>query len=250
MKNKEKLFDFLQKNYGWIVAGITGFTIGISFILRFIKYMYSAFYFSYYGLSYGLFNGDELNILYNFAFSILTLFCFVSLIFCYIQLFNFKKKKIELRTVLFNVFLILISSIIIIASTNAKYSLLQFIINVILLIIIEIIMAVVFIKKQNKENNRKNNPNDFANALKIVPFYLFLLLFIYLLSYGTEIKMNKEYRIINNDKVIVYTTNDYYLTLDCEIKNNELIIYKGKQTKIKNENVKSELISFDEVKLK
>ena len=250
MKNRKKLFEFLQKNYGWIVAGITGVTIVTSFILRFIKYMYSTFYFSYYGLSYGLFNGDELNILYNFAFSILTLFCFGALMFCYIQLFNFKKKKIELGTVLLNVFLILISSIIIIASTNAKYSLSQFIINVILLIIIEILTAIVFIKKQNKEKNRKNNPNDFANALKIVPFYLFLLLFIYLLSYGTEIKMNKEYRIINNHKVIVYTTNDYYLTLDCEIKNNELIIYKGKQTKIKNENVESELISFDGVRLK
>ncbi len=62
--------------------------------------------------------------------------------------------------------------------------------------------------------------------------------------------MNKEYRIINNDKVIVYTTNDYYLILDCEIRNNELIIYKGKQTKINNENVISKLISFDEIKLK
>ncbi len=250
MKNKENLFDFLQKNYGWIVAGITGFTIGISFILRFIKYMYSVFYFSYYGLSYGLFNDNELNILYNFAFSILTLFCFGSLLFCYIQLFNFKKKKIELRTVILNIFLILISNTIIVAATNTKYSLSQFIINVILLIIIEIIMALVFIKKQNKENNRKNNLNDFVNLLKIVPFYLFLLLFIYLLSYGIEIKMNKEYRIINNDKVIIYATNDYYLTLDCEIKNNELIIYKGKQTKINNENVISELISFDEIKLK
>lgn len=41
MKNKEKLFDFLQKNYGWMVATITGLTVATSFILRFIKYMYS-----------------------------------------------------------------------------------------------------------------------------------------------------------------------------------------------------------------
>ena len=40
MKNKEKLFDFLQKNYGWMVATITGLTVATSFILRFIKYMY------------------------------------------------------------------------------------------------------------------------------------------------------------------------------------------------------------------
>ena len=59
MKNKEKIFEFLQNNYGWIVALITGFTIGASFVLRFIKYMYSNLYFSYYGLSYGLYNSDE-----------------------------------------------------------------------------------------------------------------------------------------------------------------------------------------------
>ena len=76
MKNKEKLFDFLQKNYGWMVATITGLTVATSFILRFIKYMYSTFYFNYYGLSYGLFNGDELSVLYNFTFSILTSFIF------------------------------------------------------------------------------------------------------------------------------------------------------------------------------
>ena len=248
MKNREKLFEFLQKNYGWIVAGITGVTIVTSFILRFMKYMYSTFYFSYYGLSYGLFNGDELNILYNFAFSILTLFCFGALMFCYIQLFNC--ENIKFRTKLFDSFLIIISNIIMIVSTNSKYSIFQFSLNVFLLIVMEIFMVKIFIRAVNKEKNRKNDKNDFVNTLKIIPFYLFLIVFFSLINYGFEIKMNKEYRIINNDKVIVYTTNDYYLTLDCEIKNNELIIYKGKQTKINNENVLSELINFDEIKLK
>ena len=68
MKNKGKILNFLQDNYGWIVAIITGLTVAISFILRFIKYMYSSFYFSYYGLSYELFNSNELGFLYNFGF--------------------------------------------------------------------------------------------------------------------------------------------------------------------------------------
>ena len=76
------------------------------------------------------------------------------------------------------------------------------------------------------------------------------LIFIFLLSYGSQVVINKSYRIINDDKVIVYITNDYYLTLDCEIKDNKITIYKGRQTKINNENVVSELINFDEVKLK
>ena len=75
MKNKDKIFEFLQKNYGWIVALLTGLTVTTSFVLRFIKYIYSNFYFDYYGISYELFNNNELGFLYNFGFSILILLC-------------------------------------------------------------------------------------------------------------------------------------------------------------------------------
>ena len=240
---KDKIFKFMQKNYGWIVAVITGISVATSFILRFIKYMYSSFYFSYYGLSYELFNSNELGFLYNFGFSILILLCYVSLMYCYIQLFNVKKMKVKVKTILFNIFLIIISNII-------KYSIWQFILNVVFLIIFEIIIVIIFSRTNEKENSKKNDTNDLLNSLKILPFYLILLIFTFLLSYGSQIVMNKSYRIINDGKVIVYTTNDYYLTLDCEIKDNKITIYKGKQTKISNENVVSELINFDEVKLK
>lgn len=250
MKNKEKLFDFLEKNYGWMVATITGLTVATSFVLRFIKYIYSSYYFNYYGLSYELFNSNELSFLYNFAFSILILLCLGSLMYCYMQLFNQKEMNVKIGTIIFNIILIIASNIIVALSLNNKYSLCQFILNFFTLIIIEIVMSIIFFKMDKKERNKKYNMNDLPNTLKIVPFYIFLLLFSFLLSYGSQIVMNKSYRIINDNKVIVYTTNDYYLTLDCEIKDNKLIIYKGKQTKISNENVVSELINFDEVKLK
>lgn len=245
---KDKIFKFMQKNYGWIVAVITGISVATSFILRFIKYMYSIYYFSYYGLSYELFNSNELGFLYNFGFSILVLLCFGSLMYCYIQLFNIKKMK--LKTILCNIFLILISNIIIVASTNVKYSIWQYILNVIGLIIVEIIASIVFFKMDKKEGNKTYEANNLPNVLKIIPFYLILLIFSFLTSYGLNIAMNKSYRIIDNDKVIAYTTNDYYLVLDCEIKDNKLTIYKGKQAKINNENIVSELINFDEVNLK
>lgn len=247
---RDKIFEFLQKNYGWMAAAITGISVSTSFILRFIKYIYSSFYFSYYGISYELFNSDDLGFLYNFGFSILILLCFGSLMYCYIQLFNVKKMKVKGKTILFNIFLIIISNTIVVYSTNVKYSLWQFILNVILLIATEVIVSIIFWKIDKKEKIKKNDVNDFKNSLKILPFYLFILIFTFLLSYSSEIILNKSYRIINSDKVIVYTTNDYYLTLDCEIKDDKLIIYKGKQTKINNENVESELINFEEVKLK
>ena len=161
---KDKIFKFMQKNYGWIVAVITGISVATSFILRFIKYMYSIYYFSYYGLSYELFNSNELGFLYNFGFSILVLLCFGSLMYCYIQLFNIKKMK--LKTILCNIFLILISNIIIVASTNVKYSIWQYILNVIGLIIVEIIASIVFFKMDKKEGNKTYEENNLPNALK------------------------------------------------------------------------------------
>lgn len=136
MKNTGKILNFLQDNYGWIVAVITGLTVATSFMLRFIKYIYSSYYFNYYGLSYELFNNNELGFLYNFGFSILVLLCFGSLMYCYIQLFNVKKMKTKAKTVLFNIFLVLISNIIVVASTSIKLLSWQSIFNVVLLIVI------------------------------------------------------------------------------------------------------------------
>ena len=79
-KKNSDLFSFLQKNYGWMVALITGISVVTSFILRFIKYLYSVYYFNYYGLSFGLFDCDELGFLYNLCFSILLIFFYFSLI--------------------------------------------------------------------------------------------------------------------------------------------------------------------------
>ena len=247
---QDKIFKFMQKNYGWIVAVITGISIATSFILRFIKYMYSIYYFSYYRLSYELFNSNELSFLYNFGFSILVLLCYGSLMYCYIQLFNAKKMKIKVKTVLFNIFLILISNTIVVASTSIKLLLWQFILNVVFQIAIEIVISYIFFKIDKKRKNKIYEISDLPNILKVIPFYLIMLIFSFLISYGLNIAMNKSYRIINNDKVIVYTTNDYYLVLDCEIKDNKLTIFKGKQTKISNENIVSELINFNEVNLK
>ena len=95
--------------------------------------------------------------------------------YCYIQLFNIKKMK--LKTILCNIFLILISNIIIVASTNVKYSIWQYILNVIGLIIVEIIASIVFFKMDKKEGNKTYEENNLPNALKIIPFYLILLIF-------------------------------------------------------------------------
>ena len=248
MEDKEKRLKFLQDNYGWIAAGFTGGAVIISFILRFIKYIYSNYYFHYYGLSYELFNSNDLNFLYNFGFSVLALLCFCSLMYCYIQLFNF--KKLECKTTVVNTLLVFLSNLYIAASINVKIPLSQVFINTLALIFVEVVTSFILCKVVEKEKNKLYKINDLKNIIKITPFYLFLLIIFFLASYGLNIITNKSYRIINDNKVIVYSTNDYYLVLDCEIKDNKLVIYKGKQAKISNENIKSDLIEFVDVELK
>lgn len=75
---------------------------------------------------------------------------------------------------------------------------------------------------------------------------MFLIL-ILLFSNAFSFINNKEFRIINENKVVVYTTRDYYLLFNCKIINNEIKIYKGTQTKIDNINVESKLSVFKSV---
>lgn len=249
MINKySNIFSFLQKNYGWMTALITGISVVVSFVLRFIKYIYSVYYFNYYGLSFGLFDSRELGFLYNFCFSILLILCYCSLLYCYIQLFNSSKKKLSLKTILFNLILIFASNVFIVLSTNFKILSWQFWVNVLLLIVVEVFFS--FCISKSDKNVKKDEILDISNTLKICPFYFFLVIFSLLLSYGLEVATNKSYSVIDNNQVIVYTTNDYYLVLDCEIENDKLIIYKGSQTKIKNDGVESKMAKFDKVELK
>lgn len=245
--NKE-IFKFLRENYGWMVALTTGLSIILSFLLRFIKYVCSYFYFSYYGLSYELFNMNDLGFFYDFCISILILLCFYSLMYCYIQLFNIKKYIKQIKIVISNALLILISNIVIMFFLKVKIDIFQIILYLFILLAVEFISALV-IFKMSRQQNVNYDKVDILNNLKILPFFLIMLLFILLFSYGSVIINDKSYRIIDDTKVIVYASDDYYLILECEIKNNELIIYRGNQTKISNENVESRLISFDDVRV-
>ena len=91
---------------------------------------------------------------------------------------------------------------------------------------------------------------EFVNLIKNLPFLIILLIFCHWLRIYSSLTLNKEYRIINDSKVIVYSNSEYYLTLDCEIDNNDLIIYKGTQDKIETMNVYNKLKKFNEIKLK
>lgn len=246
---KNKFFKMLRENYGWIVAFTTGLSVVISLILKFWKYICSRLYFGYYGISYSFFDNSELNFLYNVGLSIVLLFCMCSIFFCYIQIFNRKNKNIKRTTLLFDVFWISFFNTLVILFINIHISFLSFVVYWSVLLGVEYFFSRIIFKYESEDVLASDPIRDFVNYLKAFPFYLIVLLFFLSFSYFCEVSNNDSYYIIDNNKVIVYSTADYSIVLDCEISNNELIIYRGYQTKISNSNVKSILLSFDKVSL-
>ncbi len=111
-------------------------------------------------------------------------------------------------------------------------------------------MMLVFKVTIYKKSKQEDTIKSIINYIKVIPFYLFLIILLFSYVYIKSLNKINTYRIINDDKVIVYTTSNYYVILDCDIKNDELIIYKGSQMKINNENIETKLMDFNKVKLR
>ena len=169
------------------------------------------------------------------------------------------KEKIQNKKVLtlgnlFNIILIIITNIFIAPTvfhninSLRKYNVFE----IIILTLIEIIMSLIFFKaiKIADSKTKKELKKFIFNYAKAFPCMIIILVVLNSITIVSELKMKNDYSIIDNNKVIVYTTKDYYLTLDCEIINgNELKIHKGKQEKIDNNNIKTELRQFDKVEI-
>ena len=140
------------------------------------------------------------------------------------------------------------------------------VLNFIFFVVFEIVASNLVFKSENnkKEKKQKNQKEKIKNGnviketkSEVVINYVKSLIFvtiIWIFCNSARVILNlellKQYRIINDNKVIVYSNNDYYITLDCDIMNNELIIYKGHQEKINNTNVYSISKKFDKVTIK
>ena len=243
IKENKNILDSI-KDYSPSIIGIITFLGIICFnILKFIEYVEAQFYFDYYGLNINLYKYFDQGFLYGLCLSLLFLLAIMSLPFFIKQVIdNFKLKRIVNFVNLRNVIIVLLFNCIWIYSM-----LLEKIISIVLFclfIVVEIIITCfIFYFKEEKDVS-------FGNVLKFVPIYILILILCIGVSDVCNLKLKKEYRIIGDNKVIVYSNNDYYLTLDCEIEDNKLIMYKGKQNKIDTDNVYSELISFDDVVFK
>ena len=252
-KEKNSIVNVIKENYGWVIAVITVIGIVILNIFRFVEYINALFYFNYYGIDINLYKYYDQNFLYSLCLSIIFIIAFAFLLYCFKQIVdNIKNKKYFCKQNFINILLIILSNMYLVISTGTQQmNLLSYIVSFIIFIITEIILSILVFKKLSVDNNQVINKKEIIiESFKKLSFFIILLILSIGIRTYSVLSLKNNYRVINNEKIIVYSTIDYYITLDCEINNNELTIYKGTQEKIDTENVYSKLNEFNKIILK
>lgn len=249
-KEKNSIVNIIKENYGWVIAVITVIGIVILNIFRFIEYINALFYFNYYGIDINLYKYYDQNFLYSLCLSIIFIVAFAFLLYCFKQIVdNIKNKNYFCKQIFKNVLLIIVSNIYLVISTGTQQTnLLSYIVSFAIFIITEIILSFLVFKKLPVDSNQEINKKEIIiESFKKISFFIILLILSIGIRTYSVLALKNNYRVINDEKVIVYSTIEYYITLDCEINNNELVIYKGAQEKIDTENVYSKLNKFNKI---
>ena len=253
-KRWNKILKFIQENYAWFIAVTTGLSVVVNNILKFIEYLKANVYFSYYGIDINLYQYSDQGFIYSLCVSILYLLALWSLLYCFHQtMINLKNKRFINKSNLINIVIILACNLCLILTSNIKLDLSNIIINFILYVITELIGAIILFyspSKNKRVSEEISMREEFSNYVKILPFILMILIILSGIKTQISLENKRSYKIINNEKVIVYSNNNYYLTLDCEINDNNLIIYKGRQEKINNTGIYSIYTKFEGVEIK
>lgn len=66
-----KFTEIIQKNYAWIIAGLTFLGVIVSNVLKFIEFITGQTYFLYFGIDHNLYNYSDKNFIYELCLSII-----------------------------------------------------------------------------------------------------------------------------------------------------------------------------------
>lgn len=244
---EKSLTKIIRENYAWIIAILTLGTVIVSNILKFIEYLTSLTYFQYYGLDHNLYNYYDKNFIYSICLSVVFLIAFGFLLYCMKEIKDDFKNNLTLKNISIIVLANLYLTIVYCSNLSNTYKL----INFVAFILLEYISSIFIFKKNDDQKvNEKNRKKFIIDYFKSLVFLIILLILCNSARLYVNLQSLTNYRIINDNKVIVYSTNNYYITLDCEINDNQLTIYKGSQEKIENNNIKSQLTKFNKVEIK
>lgn len=256
-KNKEQKKEglslkLIKQNYAWVIAVVTAIGVLSINIFKFLEFIMALFYFNFYDLDLGLYKYTDQSIIYMLFIGIFVLILFYSVLHSMDLLRkNFKMSRAFFKAYEFELTEIAIFNFLIAGIYGIKYGFLSFILFFVIFVILEFIGSFILFRNKNFSKLKGVKLKYlFLAILRILPGAICYVILSVAFVLTFSLTGVKNYRIINNNKVIVYSNSDYYLTLDCEIEDNKLIMYKGKQNKISTEDVYSELIKFDEVIIK
>lgn len=241
----KKIFKIIRENYVWVIAILTSSGVVVSFLVKWSNYLFSKIKFDYYGLDYGLYIQEDTTILYDFSLSLLIALCFYSVCYSIYRIKKeFKSKEKDKKNIFWNIGIVFVFNLCLTCVFENFSGIIFKIFAFIVILFFEIIATNIFHGMLTKEVKFKSY--SFWDNVKNVPFFIIGLIILYLFNYYISLRSNNGFRVINDNKVIVYTTKDYYLVLDYKIDKNKMFIYKNTQNKIDNLNVKSKYIKVKE----
>lgn len=234
---KNKILKFIQKNWSIISVVIAVAFAGIINIYKILHVFYYNFIFRYYDIDFSFYQFND-NYFFGFAISIVLILGLVCTFYSWIKIRegNLYKARIIDWVIVF------LTNILYIYFLTNRLSIINLIILFILICLSELAISFLFTTKQSEEND----PFSLMEWIKYLVLLIFWIFIVVLMVAFANSNALSSYRIINESQAIVYSTKDYYIVIDCEIKEDRLILYKGTQQKINTENIYSELKTFKE----
>lgn len=246
------LVELIKNNYTWSIAVITALGIVILNVFKFVEYIIANAYFYYYGLNINLYKYHDQNFLYELCLSVIFVFSFGIILIYYKQLSdNFKNKNYLCKSNLDNILKIIILNIFFVFIENSNNNFISGLVSFVIFVLVEVLISYfLFRKNKQADINNMSKQKILFDFIRSLPLIFIVIICCLTIKTTLNLSLKNQYRIIDENKAIVYTSNDYYLTLNCEILEDKLVLHKGAQTKINNIGVYSELKEFEEVEIK
>lgn len=256
IENGNKIVKYIQEHAaGLTLLATVSITVG-SVLLKYIYYLIELGYTKYFNISASYIDIADDNILYGIVASgVMSLFfALISSLPYLIWQSKGRKWSKVIKIVLITLIpeILLIISLIILATRGVIYSAGQYIFTLLTGIILGlIIFSLGFfllvdkrISKKEKSKEESTNKTSFEKAKRIIVAFLVLVILESVVIYGGgyfKAASQSEFKIIEftyeNSYVILYETDSHYIVAECEIIGNKINIDKTEHKQISKENI-------------
>lgn len=252
------VLEFLQKNHGWFIGFLTLFVSMLVFGMTLLRFLNLRDLFLFYGLNFDIIENQDSSIILVGSLSFIVSISLICIIVSFYRIFFHRKKMKKVKCFEYFIFLLLLNFFLFyyfninveveeFSFTAIRDYFLSYIILILPLLFFEFLIMLScspMLKVMFDVNGKNYETKDFiVGCFMLCIFMVIWAILIGSHFYKRDLEDKKSYYFIDDSTVIVYTSEDYYLTLDCEIrkdKNNDiLIIYTNTQNKVLSNNIKT-----------